>query len=28
MVGVAKGGPKQTAEAEPGAPTPESEKDA
>lgn len=27
MVGVAKGGPKQTAEAEPGAPTPESEKD-
>lgn len=28
MVGVAKGGPKQTAEAEPGAPNPESEKDA
>ncbi|MCI5077617.1 nucleotide exchange factor GrpE [Oricola sp.] len=28
MVGVAKGGPKQTAEPEPGAPNPESEKDA
>jgi molecular chaperone GrpE len=28
MVGVAKGGPKQSAEAEPGAPNPESEKDA
>ena len=28
MVGVAKGGPKQTVEAEPGAPNPEAEKDA